>query len=165
MKHILSILVKNESGALSRIAGLFSARGYNIESLTVAITDDKNMSRMTIVTSGTEKIIEQIVKQLNKLIEVVELINLYDHDSIERELMFLKVKINASTLNNTKQIVDIFRGRILDFTDSALIIELTGSSRKMNSFIEAMNKQNILEVVRTGVNGIARGTSHLHKNN
>jgi acetolactate synthase-1/3 small subunit len=149
--------VANESGALSRIAGLFSARGYNIESLTVAATEDPSLSRMTIVTRGTDKIIEQIVKQLNKLIEVVSLIDMYQDDHIERELMLLKIEIaNQEQLSGVKQLVDIFRGRILDVTGAAYVVELTGTSRKMNSFINALDKSKILEVVRTGVSGITR---------
>jgi len=161
MRHILSILIENESGALSRVAGLFSARGYNIESLTVAATDDASLSRMTIVTNGTIDIIEQIVKQLNKLVEVVKLIDLCESDHIERELMLVKVSVGINELSDVKQLVDIFGGKILDVNDSSYVVELTGSSRKMDSFISSLKGKEIIEVVRTGVSGIGRGAKSL----
>ena len=161
MRHILSILIENESGALSRVAGLFSARGYNIESLTVAATDDASLSRMTIVTNGTSDIIEQIVKQLNKLVEVVKLIDLCESDHIERELMLVKVSVGINELSDVKQLVDIFGGKILDVNDSSYVVELTGSSRKMDSFISSLKGKEIIEVVRTGVSGIGRGAKSL----
>ena len=126
MRHILSILVENEAGALSRISGLFSARGYNIESLTVAPTEDPTMSRMTIVTVGSEDVVEQITKQLNKLVEVVKVVDLTEGNHIERELMLVKVRASGKDRDEMKRLADIFRGRILDVTDKSYTIELTG---------------------------------------
>lgn len=161
MRHVISIMMENESGTLSRIAGLFSARGYNIESLTVAPTEDPSLSRMTLVTSGDEMIIEQIIKQLNKLIEVVKLLDLSDGPHIERELMLIKVKAERAHRDEVKRLVDIFRGKIIDVTDTSYIIELTGSSRKLDAFIEAVHEELVVEVVRTGPSGIARGAKGL----
>ena len=157
MRHIISLLMENESGALSRVSGLFSARGYNIESLTVAPTEDATLSRMTIVTSGTDEIIEQIIKQLNKLIDVVKVLDLNDGKFIERELMIVKVKANAQHRDEMKRMCDIFRGRIIDVSDSSFTIELTGSSSKLDAYIESIDKAAILETVRTGASGIGRG--------
>ncbi|MGA0127644.1 MAG: acetolactate synthase small subunit [Burkholderiales bacterium] len=157
MRHILSLLLENESGALSRVAGLFSARGYNIESLTVAPTEDPSLSRMTIVTSGSDDIIEQITKQLNKLIEVVKVVDLTEGNHIERELMLVKVRASGKDRDEMKRISDIFRGRILDVTDKTYTIELTGTGSKLDAFIEALDKTAILETVRTGASGIGRG--------
>ena len=157
MRHILSILAENEAGALSRIAGLFSARGYNIDSLTVAPTEDPTMSRFTIVTTGTDDIIEQITKQLNKLVEVVKVVDLTDGNHIERELMLVKVRASGKDREEMKRMADIFRGRIIDVTESTYVIELTGSSSKLDSFIAALDAGLILETVRTGVCGIGRG--------
>jgi acetolactate synthase-1/3 small subunit len=162
-RHIISILIENESGALSRVAGLFSARAYNIESLTVAPTEDPTLSRMTIVTVGTERVIEQIIKQLNKLIDVVKLFDLSEGPHIEREMMLIKVR--ASTMaqrEDVKRLSDIFRGNIIDVTPSTYTIELTGSANKIDSFIEALAEHKILETVRSGVSGIARGDKILH---
>lgn len=162
MRHIISILLENESGALSRVAGLFSARGYNIESLSVAPTDDATLSRMTLVTSGTDEIVEQITKQLNKLIEVVKLIDLTEGAHIEREMMLIKVGAGTrDTCDDTKRLVDIFRGRVLDVSEKTYTIEITGSVRKLDAFIEALDKTQIIEVVRSGVTGIARGDKAL----
>ena len=157
MRHILSILVENEAGALSRISGLFSARGYNIESLTVAPTEDATMSRMTIVTSGSDDIIEQITKQLNKLVDVVKVVDLNDGEHIERELMLVKVRAFGKDREEMKRMADIFRGRIIDVTDKAYTIELTGTGEKLDAFIDAIEKSAILETVRTGASGIGRG--------
>ncbi|MEK9653604.1 MAG: acetolactate synthase small subunit [Betaproteobacteria bacterium] len=157
MRHILSLLLENESGALSRVAGLFSARGYNIESLTVAPTEDPSLSRMTIVTSGSDDIIEQITKQLNKLIDVVKVVDLTEGNHIERELMLVKVRASGKDRDEMKRISDIFRGRILDVTDKTYTIELTGTGSKLDAFIEALDKTAILETVRTGASGIGRG--------
>ena len=157
MRHILSILVENEAGALSRVAGLFSARGYNIESLTVAPTEDATMSRMTIVTTGSDEIVEQITKQLNKLVDVVKVVDLSEGRHIERELMLVKVRAAGKDREEMKRIADIFRGRIIDVTESTYVIELTGNGRKLDAFIEAIDKSLILETVRTGVSGIGRG--------
>jgi len=162
-RHIISILMENESGALSRVANLFSARGYNIESLTVAPTDEPTLSRLTLVTSGNEQIIEQIVKQLNKLIDVVKLIDLTETDAIERELMLIKTKaIGGEQRAEIKRLAEIFDGHILDVTDATYTIELTGRSEKLNNFMNAIEKDAILEVVRSGTTGIARGQKALH---
>jgi len=160
-RHVISVLLENESGALSRVSGLFSARGYNIESLTVATTHDATMSRMTIVTIGSEERVEQIIKQLNKLIDVVRLTDLTDVKFIEREIMLLKVRAVDDGREEIKRVVDIFRGRILDITDTSYIIELTGNDSKINAFLEAVGSENIIEVVRSGATGVARGDKSL----
>ena len=158
MRHIISVLLENEAGALSRVAGLFSARGYNIESLSVAPTDDPTLSRMTLVTVGTEEIIEQITKQLNKLIEVVKLIDLTEGSHIEREMMLIKVAADKSEIRHeVKHLVDIFRARILDVSGKTYTIEVTGTVQKLDAFISAVDQKAILEVVRSGVTGISRG--------
>jgi acetolactate synthase-1/3 small subunit len=157
MRHIISILIENEAGALSRVAGLFSARGYNIESLTVAPTEDASLSRMTIVTSGSEEVIEQIIKQLNKLIDVVKVVDLNEGAHIERELMLVKVKAEGQGREEMKRMSDIFRGRIIDVADDTYTIELTGNGTKLDAFLEALDETLILETVRTGACGIGRG--------
>jgi len=158
MRHIISVLLENDAGALSRVSGLFSARGYNIDSLTVAPTDDPSLSRMTIVTRGTDRIIEQITKQLNKLVEVVKLIDLTEGEHIERELMLVKVSaIGGEQREEVKRLVDIFRGRIIDVTESTYTLELTGSSEKVDAFLKALLQVDIFEVVRSGISGIGRG--------
>ncbi len=157
MRHIISILLENEAGALSRVAGLFSARGYNIETLTVAPTEDMSLSRLTIVTSGSDEVIEQITKQLNKLIDVVKLVDMSEAAHIERELMLTKVRASGKDREEMKRMADIFRGRIIDVTETTYVIELTGSGSKLDSFIQAIDKDLILETVRTGVSGIGRG--------
>ena len=157
MRHSLSILIENEAGALSRVAGLFSARGYNIESLSVAPTEDSTLSRMTIVTSGSDDIIEQITKQLNKLIEVVKVIDLNEADHIERELMLIKVRATGKEREEMKRMADIVRGRIIDVTEKTYTIELTGPGAKLDAFIQAVDRSVILETVRTGASGIGRG--------
>ena len=156
-RHIISVLLENEAGALSRVSGLFSARGYNIESLTVAPTEDATMSRMTIVTSGTEEVIEQIVKQLNKLIETVKVLDLNEGSHIERELMLVKVKAEGKLRDEMKRMSDIFRGCIIDVADSTYTIELTGNGSKLDAFLQALDPGSILETVRTGACGIGRG--------
>jgi len=161
-RHLISILMENEAGALSRVANLFSARGYNIESLTVAPTDDSSLSRLTLVTSGNEQVIEQIVKQLNKLIDVVKLIDLSETDAIERELMLVKTKASGEQRAEMKRLADIFGGRILDVTDATYTIELTGDGNQLDNFLRAIEKDAILEVVRSGATGIARGQKALH---
>lgn len=161
MRHIISILMENEAGALSRVAGLFSARGYNIESLTVAPTEDPSLSRMTLVTTGTDEIIEQITKQLNKLVDVVKLMDMTDGPHIEREMMLVKVSTVGAGREEIKRLSDIFRGRIIDVTDSTYTIELTGTSSKLDAFLEALDKAVIIEVLRSGVIGIARGEKAL----
>jgi len=162
MRHIISILMENESGALSRVAGLFSARGYNIESLTVAPTQDPSLSRMTLVTRGSEEIIEQITKQLNKLIDVVKLIDLAESFHIERELMLLKVKTSHDMRDEIRSMADIFRGNIIDVTPTTYIVEMTGPSEKLDAFIAAIDPDSIIEAVRSGPTGISRGEKGLH---
>lgn len=157
MRHIISLLMENEPGALSRVAGLFSARGYNIESLTVAMTEDPTLSRMTIVTSGSDAVIEQIIKQLNKLIDVVKVLDLTNGKHVERELMLIKVKATTQHREEMKRMCDIFRGRIIDVADGSFTIELTGSGHKLDAFIESLDQSAILETVRTGASGIGRG--------
>ena len=157
MRHIISILIENEAGALSRVSGLFSARAFNIESLTVAPTEDPSLSRMTIVSVGSDDVIEQITKQLNKLIDVVKVVDLSEAAHIERELMLAKVRATGKDREELKRIADIFRGRIIDVTESTYVIELTGDTTKLDAFLEAIDKGLILETVRTGVCGIGRG--------
>ena len=157
MRHIISILMENEAGALSRVAGLFSARGYNIESLTVAPTEDPSLSRMTLVTRGTDEIIEQITKQLNKLIDVVKLMDMTDGPHIEREMMLIKVRAQGENRNELKRVSDIFRGRIIDVTDETYTIEMTGAGEKLDAFVQTLDPSLIIEVVRSGVSGIGRG--------
>lgn len=157
MRHIISLLMENEAGALSRVAGLFSARGYNIESLTVAPTEDPTLSRMTIVTSGSDEVIEQIIKQLNKLIDVVRVLDFNDGRYIERELMLVKVKASGQYQDEMKKISEIFRGRIIDVSDNTFTIELTGASSKLDAYLESLDSESIIETVRTGASGIGRG--------
>ncbi len=162
MRHIISILIENESGALSRVAGLFSARGYNIESLTVAPTEDATLSRMTLVTRGNEDVIEQITKQLNKLIDVVKLIDLAEATHVERELLLVKIKTRKETQEEIKRLSDIFRGQIIDVTSNSYIIEMTGPSNKLDAFIAALDDTSIIETVRSGPTGMSRGEHGLH---
>ncbi len=162
MRHIMSLLLENESGALSRVAGLFTARGYNIESLTVAPTEDASLSRMTLVTWGSEEIIEQITKQLNKLVDVVRLTDLTEGKHIEREMMLIKLRAVGEERDEVKRLSDIFRGRVIDVTDASYTIEVTGNGSKLDAFIKAVGEMRILEVVRSGVLGIARGEKRLH---
>lgn len=157
MRHILSLLVENEAGALSRISGLFSARGFNIESLTVAATEDSTVSRMTIVTSGSDAIIEQITKHLNKLVDVIKVVDLNESEHIERELMLVKVRADDSSREELMRLSDIFRGRIIDVDENSYTIEITGNGDKLDAFLKALKPELILETVRTGVSGIARG--------
>jgi acetolactate synthase I/III small subunit len=157
MRHIIALLLENEAGALSRVAGLFSARGYNIESLTVAPTEDVSLSRLTIVTRGSDEVIEQITKQLNKLVDVVKVVDLSEAAHIERELMLIKVRASGKEREEMKRMADIFRGRIIDVTDKSYTIELTGDQSKNDAFLEAIDRGAILETVRTGVSGIGRG--------
>jgi acetolactate synthase-1/3 small subunit len=162
MRHIIAILIENEAGALSRVAGLFSARGYNIESLTVAVTEDPSLSRMTLVTRGSEDVVEQIIKQLNKLIDVVKLIDLQETVHIERELMLVKIKTTDKMRDELRSVVDIFRGKIIDVTPTSYVIEMTGPSDKLDAFIATVDKNSIIEVVRSGATGISRGEKGLH---
>lgn len=162
MRHIISVLLENESGALSRVAGLFSARGYNIESLTVAPTEDASLSRMTIVTRGTDDIVEQIIKQLNKLIDVVKVSNLSESEQLERELSLIKLRAEGSEARaELKRLTDIFRGHVIDVTESTYIVELTGTGDKIDAFLTAVGRKFIIEVVRSGATGIGRGDRSL----
>ena len=161
MRHIISLLLENEPGALSRVAGLFSARAYNIQSLSVAPTEDETVSRMTLVTSGSDEIIEQIIKQLNKLIDVVKLLDITGDAHVEREIMLVKVRVVGAAREDVKRISDIFRGRILDVTQSSYIIEITGDVAKLDAFISALDRRAILEVVRSGSLAIGRGEKGL----
>jgi acetolactate synthase-1/3 small subunit len=157
MRHIISLLMENESGALSRVSGLFSARGYNIESLNVAPTEDETLSRMTIVTSGSNEVIEQIIKQLNKLIDVVKVLDLNDGRHIERELMIVKVKATSKYRDEIKRISDTFGGRIVEMAEATFTIELTGPTSELDAYLDSLNKAAIIETVRTGALGIGRG--------
>ncbi|QEY26743.1 acetolactate synthase small subunit [Neisseria zalophi] len=157
MRHILSILMENESGAMSRVVGLFSARDYNIDSLAVAATEDKTLSRMTIVTHGDDTVLEQITKQLNKLVEVVKVVDLNESRFVERELMLVKVRAVGKDRDEFLRLAEIYRGRVVDVTDKTYTIEVTGSSDKLDSFLETLGKTSILETVRTGAAGIGRG--------
>jgi acetolactate synthase-1/3 small subunit len=161
MRHIISILLENEAGALSRVAGLFSARGYNIESLTVAPTEDPSISRMTLVTRGSDEIIEQIIKQLNKLIDVIKLLDLTEGSHIEREMMLIKLGAVGPGRDEVMRLAEIFRGHIVDVSGKTYTIELTGTSDKLDAFIAALGDITILETVRSGVSGIARGEKSL----
>ncbi len=162
MRHVISILMENEAGALSRVAGLFSARGYNIESLTVAPTEDPTLSRLTLVTRGSDEIVEQIIKQLNKLIDVVKVLDLAQYSHIEREMMFVKVSVDKnSACEAVKRLSDIFRGNIIDVSEKTYTIELTGDRSKLDAFVNALGEFRIIEVVRSGSMGIARGETAL----
>lgn len=157
MRHIISVLLENETGALSRVIGLFSARGYNIETLTVAPTEDATLSRMTIVTSGSDDVIEQITKHLNRLIDVIKVIDLTNGIYIERELMLIKVHVIGKEHEEIKRTIDIFHGSIIDVTENTYTMELTGNKNKLDEFIKSINHATIIETVRTGVSGIGRG--------
>ncbi|MBP8144365.1 MAG: acetolactate synthase small subunit [Inhella sp.] len=157
MRHIIAVLLENEAGALSRVVALFSARAYNIESLSVAPTEDPSLSRMTIVTTGSDEVIEQITKHLNRLIEVVKVVDLTEAQFIEREMMLVKLRAVGKEREELKRTADIFRGRIIDVTEKSYTIEITGDSSKLDAFIEAVDRTAILETVRTGASGIGRG--------
>lgn len=157
MRRIISVLMENEPGALSRVVGLFSQRGYNIESLTVAPTEEKSLSRLTLTTMGDDQIIEQITKHLNRLIDVVKLVDLTEGAHIERELMLVKVKASGAQRAEVKRCVDIFRGQIVDVTSTVYVIQIAGASDKLDAFLQAVGEASIMETVRTGVSGIARG--------
>lgn len=161
MRHVISLLIENESGALSRVSGLFSARGYNIESLTVAPTEDDSLSRMTIITCGSDAVIEQITKQLNKLVDVVKVADLSEAAHIERELMLVKVRAENSAREEMKRMAEIFRGRIVDVTSCSYVIELTGNQRRLDAFLAALPEDVVLETVRSGICGISRGERSL----
>ena len=157
MRHIISLLMENEAGALSRVSGLFSARGYNIESLSVAPTEDQSLSRMTIVTRGSDEVIEQIIKQLNKLIDVVKVLDLHDGDHIERELVLVKVKANKQYRDEVQQLSSSYGGRIIDSSENILTIEFTGTSTELDNYLKSLNNSFVVEIVRTGASGIGRG--------
>ncbi len=157
MRHIISVLMENEPGALSRVVGLFSQRNYNIDSLTVAPTEDHSLSRLTLTTSGDDRRIEQITKHLNKLVDVVKLVDLTEGAHIERELMLIKVKATGAQRVEVKRTTDIFRGQVVDLTNNVFSIQLTGTSDKLDAFIAALGESVVLEVARTGVSGISRG--------
>ena len=161
MRHIISVLLENESGALARLVGLFAQRGYNIDSLNVAPTDDPTLSRLTLVTQGNDQVIEQISKQLHKLIEVVKVSDISEAAHIERELMLVKVKAIGNQREEVKRCADIFRGQIIDVTPATYTIQLVGTSDKLDAFIQALGTTPILEVVRSGASGIARGEKTL----
>ena len=161
MRHIISVLLENEAGALSRVSGLFSARGYNIESLTVAPTDDPTLSRMTLVTTGSEEIIEQIKKQLNKLVDTVKLLDLTEGRHIEREMMLIKVRAVKEGREELKRLTDIFRAKIIDVTETSYVVELTGTSQKLDAFLQAVPEGLEGEELRSGPTGIARGEKGL----
>ena len=157
MRRIISVLMENEPGALSRLVGLFAQRGYNIETLTVAPTDDPTLSRLTLTTNGDEHKIEQVTKQLNKLVEVVKVVDLSEGAHIERELMLIKVKATGAVRAEIKRTADIFRGQIVDVTPTTYTLQLAGTSDKLDAFVQALSETTVLEVVRSGVSGIARG--------
>ncbi len=161
MRHIISILMENEPGALSRVVGLFSQRNFNIETLNVAPTEDPTLSRLTVTTVGDDRVIEQITKHLNKLIDVVKLVDLTEGNHIERELMLVKVKALGSTRDEVKRTADIFRAQIVDVTPSLFTVQITGDAGKLDAFLQAMEPVGVLEVARTGVSGIARGDTVL----
>ncbi len=157
MRRVIAVLLENEAGALSRIVGLFAQRNYNIESLNVAPTEDPTLSRVTITTVGDDRKIEQITKHLNRLIEVVKVLDLFDSEHVERELMLIKVRAEGATRDEVKRTCDVFRGQIIDVTANTYTVQLTGPSDKLEAFIRAVGKTTILEVVRSGVSGISRG--------
>ena len=162
MKRIISILLENESGALSRVVGLFAQRGYNIDTLTVAPTDDDTLSRLTLTTQGDDKMTEQIVKQLHKLIDTIKVVDLTEGSHIERELMLVRVKATENDIRTElKSCVEIFRSHIVDVTPTTFTIQLAGDSEKLDAFIEAVRDMGIMEVVRSGVSGISRGDKFL----
>jgi len=164
-RHILSVLVENQAGVLSRVAGLFSRRGFNIDSLAVGTTEDANVSRMTIVVDGDEYTVEQVSKQLNKLIDVIKVRRLEKDELLIRELVLAKVTATAETRSEIIQIVDIFRGNIVDVAQNALTIEITGDADKINAFEEMVRIFGIKEMVRTGTIAIERGNKSIKTNN
>ena len=160
-KRVLSLLVDNTSGVLSRVAGLFSRRGYNIDSLTVGETADPRCSRMTVVARGDEQILDQIVKQLAKLIDVVDIKVLEEESSVNRELVLVKVRADAADRQSSIAIANVFRGNIIDVGKDSLIIELTGQQSKLDAFVELLRGYEILELARTGITGLSRGAEDI----
>ncbi|SRR6056297_1579365 len=157
MRRIIAILLENEPGALSRVVGLFSQRGYNIETLNVAPTEDPTLSRLTLTTFGDDKHIEQITKHLHRLVDVVKVIDLTGGAHVERDLMLIKVRAVGAQREEIKRTTDIFRGQVVDVAPNVYTIQLTGTTDKLDSFVSAMMDMDILEVVRSGVAGISRG--------
>ena len=158
MKHIISLLLENEAGALSRVAGLFSARAFNIESLSVAPTEDSTVSRLTLVTTGSDAIVEQITKQLNKLVDVIKVVDLNEYEHIEKELLLTKLIAKEKEDHEAiKRVVDTFNGRIIDVTKNLYTIEITDTCEKIDAFITTLDDHLILEVVRSGVSAISLG--------
>ena len=158
MRRILSVLLENESGALSRVVGLFSQREFNIESLTVAPTDDSTFSRMTIEAYGDEQVLEQIEKQLHKLVDVFKVINLSDCEHVEREVMLLKIKAVGAVRDEIKRLADIFRGQIVDVTTKSYTVQLTGTKDKLDAFVSAVKEEtSVIEIVRSGLISLSRG--------
>ncbi|MCT4606313.1 MAG: acetolactate synthase small subunit [Marinisporobacter sp.] len=160
-RHVLSVLVENHSGVLSRIAGLFSRRGYNIDSLSVGETENPNISRMTITVSGDDYMLEQMKKQLNKLINVIKVVELKPEKSVYRELILLKVKADLKNRAAIIETINIFRGNIIDVSNETLTVELTGDFGKIAGFTELMAPFGILELVRTGFTGLQRGNTFI----
>ena len=161
MRHIVSVLLENEAGALSRVSGLFSARGYNIESLTVAPTDDETVSRITVVTDGSEEIIQQIEKQLNKLIDVVKVLDLTEYEHVEREILLLKLRAAQSTESVLETLRDKYAARIVDHSDDTFIIEITGAGGTLDQAIASVPAELVHELVRSGASGISAGNKIL----
>ncbi|WP_293730538.1 acetolactate synthase small subunit [uncultured Actinobacillus sp.] len=162
MRRILSVLLENESGALSRVVALFSQRAFNIESLTVAPTDDPTLSRMTIEASGDEQVLEQIEKQLHKLVDVFKVISLSDCEHVEREVMLLKVRATGTGRDEIKRLADIYRGQIVDVTPKSYTVQLTGAKDKLDAFIHAVKEEtSILEIVRSGLISLSRGEKNM----
>ena len=157
MRHIIAVLLENEAGALSRVVGLFAQRNYNIETLTVAPTEDPTLSRLTLTTIGDDEKIEQIMKHLYKIVEVVKVVDLSEADHVERELMLVKVRAEGAQRAEVKRTADIFRGQIIDVSPTGYTVQISGPSDKLDAFIRAVGKISILEVVRSGVSGISRG--------
>jgi acetolactate synthase-1/3 small subunit len=158
MRHTLSVLVQNKPGVLARTAGLFSRRGYNIESLTVGVTEKENVSRMTIVVAGDDTVVEQVTKQLNKLIEVIKVSDLTKESYVDRELVLIKVTADSSNRGEIMQLVDVFRARIVDVAAKSLIIEVTGDAEKITALIDTLKQFGVKEIVRTGTLALGRGS-------
>ena len=156
MKHVISVLVQNKSGVLSRIAGLFSGRGFNIDSLCVAETLDPTKSRMTIVVEGDDRILEQVNKQLNKLIDIIKVTDFKGEEYVDRELVLVKVNVTSSTRSEVMQIVDIFRARIVSVNHDTLIVEVTGNESKVAAFVDLLRTFGIKEINRTGKIAMSR---------
>ena len=164
-KHVLSVLVENQSGVLSRIVGLFSRRGYNIHSLSVGETENPSVSRMTIVVDANEQVLEQIKKQLNKLIDVIRILELENETSVYRELALVKVTTNKTTRAEIIEIINIFRARVIDVADASLMIEATGNQSKLTALINMLEPYGLKEVIRTGITALERGNKDFKMNN